>query len=336
MRKQVKYLLFWVAIILVACGGNEQANEPEMENENIAAATPQIIRLPMGYIPDPQYAPFYVAVEKGYFAEAGIELEFDYSFETDGMALVGAGELPFAVVSGEQVILARAQELPVVYVFEWFQKFPIAIISKAEANITTPEDLRGRSVGLAGFFGASYVGYVGFLETNDMSLEDVNTLDIGFTQVDALLADQVEAVVGYANNEPVQLAGRGEAIEVFYVSDYIDMVANGIITNEKTIAENPALIQAFVTALLRGLSDTLANPDEAYEISKKYVEGLDDSRRPVLDASLAMWQAPDLGVTDPEAWVQTHEILLSMGLLDAPVTNLERAYTNQFVQAAQP
>ena len=295
----------------------------------------QQIRLPMGYIADPQFAPFYVAADKGYFAEAGIEVEFDYSFETDGVALVGANELPFAVVSGEQVLLARAQELPLVYVAEWFQRFPIAVVSKTAAGINTPADLIGRHVGLPGFFGASYVGYAGLLSANGLAQTDVNAEDIGFTQIESLTTDRVEAVVGYANNEPVQLAAMGEAVNVLYVADYIDMVANGIITNETTIAENPDLVEGFVRAFLRGLSDTLANPDEAYEISKKFVEGLDDSRQAVLTASLEMWQADTLGLSDAASWENMQNVMLEMGFLAEPLPDLSAVYTNEFVERAQ-
>ncbi len=321
--KKIIFLFILSTLILSACG---QDPDPAVET------TLQTIRLPMGYIADPQYAPFYVAVDKGYYAAEGLAIEFDYSFETDGMALVGANELPFAIVSGEQVVLARAQGIPVVYVLEWFQRYPIAIVSKSSANIRTPADLVGRNVGLPGFFGASYVGYVGLLQANGLSETDVNANDIGFNQVESLITDQSEAVVGYANNEPVQLAARGEPVNVLYVADYVDMVANGIITNEETIANNPELVQGFVRATLRGLVDTLDAPVAAYEISKKFVEGLDDSRMNVLEASLEMWQAAQLGISDPASWVKTQDVLLEMGLLDAPVDDLDAAYTNKFVQ----
>jgi NitT/TauT family transport system substrate-binding protein len=113
-------------------------------------------------------------------------------------------------------------------------------------------------------------------------------------------------------------------------------VANGIITNEKLLAENPALVEGFVRATLRGLADTLANPEEAYEISKKFVEGLDDSRLNVLEASLPMWQAAVLGQTDATSWQNTQDILLKMGFLDAPIADLDAAFTNDVIEKVQP
>jgi NitT/TauT family transport system substrate-binding protein len=318
----MKRFFFFLLVFLVtvtACSGAE----PQVLQQ---------IRLPMGFIADPQYAPFYVAVDKGYFTEEGIEIEFDYSFETDGVALVGANEVPFAVVSGEQVLLGRAQGLPLVYVFEWFQRFPIAVVSKAATGINSPADLAGRHVGLPGFFGASYVGYIGLLSANGIDEAEVDGEEIGFTQVESLTTDRVEAVVGYANNEPLQLAALGEEVNVLYVADYIDMEANGIISNEETIAENPELVEGFVRALLRGLTDTLADPDEAYEISKKFVDGLDDSRKEVLMASLEMWQADTLGLSDPTSWETMQDVMLEMGFLAEPLPDLGAVYTNEFVE----
>lgn len=320
--KHILIILFiLLTVALVACGGAPEAAPDELTT----------LRLPMGYVADPQYAPFYVAVERGYFADEGLALEFDYSFETDGIALVGAGELPLAVASGEQVILARAEGLPVVYVMQWWQRYPIAIAAKASAGIKTPADLVGRNVGVPGFFGASYVGLVGLLSANGLTLDDIDANDIGFNQIESLATGQSEAVVVYINNEPVQLRARGEDIDVIAVADYIDLVANGILTNEQTIAQNPELVQRFINAFTRGLRDTLADPDAAYEISKKYVEGLGDDRRGVLDASIPLWQAEPLGRTDPAAWQQTQDILIEMGLLSGPLPDLAATFTNDFV-----
>jgi NitT/TauT family transport system substrate-binding protein len=336
MLTRIMLLTLLLVGLLAACN-SAPAGEPLGEaGAQVAPAEMTFITLPMGYIPDPQFAPVYMAVDKGYFAAEGLQIEFDYSFETDGIALVGTGHLPFAIGSGEQALLARAQGLPIVYVTQWFQRFPVAVVSKAAAGIESPADLQGRRVGIPGFFGASYVGYAGLLFANDLTFDDVETEEVGFVQLEVLMADRIDAAVVYANNEPVQLAAMGEDINVLHVGDYANLVANGIMTNEQTIAENPELVQGFVRAMLRGLAHTLAEPQEAYEISKKYVEGLDDSRIGVLAASLDLWRADTLGRTAPAAWQETEQLLLALGLLDGPLADLEAAYTNRFVDAIQP
>ncbi len=148
--KKSSLFLFCLIFLLSACGPKPPAS-----------LTP--VRLPLGYIPDIQFAPLYVAVEKGYFRSAGIDVTFDYSMETDITALVGADQLQFGVVSGEQVLLARGQGLPIVYVAAWFQKYPVSVVAKASQNIHTPADLRGKTIGLPGLYGANYIGLRGII-----------------------------------------------------------------------------------------------------------------------------------------------------------------------------
>jgi NitT/TauT family transport system substrate-binding protein len=321
-----------LALVLAAC-----ASSPREPTEAPPAAPQEIdhIRLPMGFIPNVQYAPFYVAVDKGYYRENGIEIEFDYSFETDGVTLVGADDLQFALVSGEQVLLARAQDLPVVYVLGWWQDYPVGVAAKTEQGIQSPADLKGKQIGLPGLFGANYIGLRALLNEAGLEEDDVTLDSIGFNQVEALATDQEQAVVIYANNEPIQLAALGYDIDLIQVSDFVQLASNGLITNEATIANQPDLVRRIIQATLRGLADTLADPDQAFEISKKYVENLDQAdqeiQREVLEASIAFWKADQLGYTAPEAWENMQEILLDMGLLTQPL-DLKQAYTNEFIQ----
>lgn len=299
-----------------------------------AAAPAEAIRLPMGFIPNIQYAPYYVAVEKGYFAEAGFDIEFDYSFETDGVKLVGVGEVPFALVSGEQVLLARAQEIPVVYVVAWYQEYPIAVVAKQGAGIESIEDLAGRQVGIPGLFGATYIGLQALLNHAGVGEAELTLDVIGFNQVEALATDQEEAVVGYFSNEAVQLRAQGIDVVEIRVADYVDLASNGIITNETMIAEHPERVAAFLQAFLRGLEDTIADPDGAYEISINYIEGLADAdaavQKEVLALSIEFWQAERLGYSEPESWTNMQQTLLAMGLLETPL-DLDQAFTNEFL-----
>jgi len=291
------------------------------------------IRLPMGYVANVQFAPWYVAVERGYFAAEGIELEFDYSWETDGVRLVGAGELPFAIASGDQVLLARAQGLPVVTVTNWWQRFPVAVVALERSGVQGPQDLIGLKVGIPETFGASYIGWRALTAAVGLDEKDIRLEVIGYTQLANLTEERVDAAVVYANNEPVQLEQMGYSFTLIPVADYATLVSNGLITNEETLQKQPELARAFARAFLQGLADTLEDPDAAFEICRKYVEGLDENeavQRAVLEASLPYWQGDPLGRSDPAAWQETETVMREAGLLQAAVDPTE-AFTNDLL-----
>lgn len=326
MYKKIFSLMLGLMILLTACSSSQVTNE---------AGELRKIKLPMGYIPNIQYASFYVAIDKGYFADEGIEIEFDYSFETDGVALVGAGELPFAVASGEQVLLARAQDLPVVYAFAWYQQFPISVITAIELNVNEPRDLRGDTIGLPGLFGANYIGVQAMLFADEVNpATDVTFNAIGFNQVESFASGQSDIVVVYTANEPIVLRSQGFEFNELRVADYVQLIANGIVTNENTIANDPELIKSFARAFAKGIADTIANPDEAYEISLKFVEGLADQDKDVqmqvLTTSIEFWEAERIGFSDSQAWENMNELLVKMELIPEPI-DLSQAFTNEFV-----
>ncbi len=325
MKSKAILILVLVVILAGSC-----ASQPSGEPEGLTH-----IRLPMGYIPNVQYAPFYAAVENGYFAEVGLEIEFDYSYETDGVALVGANELKFSVVSGEQVPIARAEGLPIVYVMAWYEKYPIAVIAKTEQGVTIPQDLAGKRVALPGLFGANYVGLRALLGEVGLQESDLILESVGFTQVEVLAADASEVIVGYSANEPVQLKALGYDLDVILVSDYLNLVSNGLITNEITLAEDPDLVKRMVSAALKGIQFAVENPEEAFQICFKYVEGLEEADQAVqfevMQASLELYQTDPYGYSPPEAWENMQEVLLQMGLMKKEI-DLESAYTNEFSQ----
>lgn len=322
-----KFFPFLIMAILIASCAQPAAVEQELIP----------ITLPVGYIPNVQFAPMYVAIEKGFYRDQGLDVSMDYNMETDSVALIGAGELDFAIVSGEQVLLGRAQGLPVVYTMAWYQEFPVGVAALANSGINQPADLVGKKVGIPGLYGASYIGLRALLQANGLQESDLSLESIGFTQAEALLDEIVEAAVVYVSNEPIKLEAEGYPVNVLRVSDQLSLVANGLITSEDILREDPELVRGMVHATLQGVAYLTEHPDEAFEICKKYVETLasltpaeQEVQRKVLETSIPMFAIEKNGRTEMEAWQNMQAVLLEMGLLQEAL-NLEEAFTNEFL-----
>ncbi len=288
----------------------------------------------MGYIPNVQFAPWYVAESKGYFAEAGLKPKFNWGFEVDGVKLVGANQSDFAMLGGDMVIQARAQNIPLVYVANYYNGFPIVVVSFKDKKIEKPQDLAGKKVGLPGFFGATYTGWRALLYEANLKESDVKAQDIGFAQVAALTQGIVDAVAGYANNEPVQLRLQGKEINVIRVADYSRLVGIGLVTNEKTIAEKPQVVRGLVTALLRGVQYSIEKPEDALAITLKNIPEAGGTNLKttdgVLRATIDLWKSPHLGYVDPTSWAASYKFLKDAGFIKTEF-DITKAYTNKFV-----
>ena len=290
--------------------------------------------LPVGYIPNVQFAPYYVAIEKGYYREEGIDLKLQYGYEIDAVSLVGTGEYPFAVVSGEQVLLAREQGLPVTYVMNWYKDYPIGISVLKDSGIENLGDLRGKRIGIPALQGASYIAYKALMTSAGLDESDVDLEVIGFTQAEMLSTGKVDAVVIYAANTPVQLRTQGIETKSFVVSDYMHLIGNGIIVNETLMKEDPEFIKSIVRATIKGIEFTADYPEETYEICMKYVENLEENtdgiQYQVLEASIPFWATKTNGATEGSDWETMSGLLKQIGLIHSDIL-LDEVFTNEFL-----
>ena len=304
-----------------------------------AAAGLQPLTLGLGYIPNVQFAPFYVAATKGFYAEEGLQVDFSYGGNVNDLLLQTASrKIPFVMAAGDEVLLARSQGVPVKMVFLLYQKAPVALFSGKAAAIAQPADLRGKTVGIPGRYGATYIGLRGLLHAAGLQETDVTISEIGFTQFEAVSQGTVPAAMGYANNEPLRMQEAGTDVNVIRVADHIQLVSNGVVTSEQFAQEQPELLRKFLRATRRGLETTITNPAEAFTIALTHIPELGADRRPferkVLEETLAYWrteQGAAPGALNPAAWTTTYTFLKDSGILTRD-TDPEQAYTEEFLK----
>jgi len=301
----------------------------------------QAVKLALSYIPDVQFAPYYVAQDKGYFAAEGLDVTFQHGTINDLMAVVGQGAIPFALASGDEVMQARAAGIPVVTIATQYQKYPVALAATKGKGITKPADMKGKIIGIPGQFGSTYIGLKALLASANLTESDIKLQTIGFNQREALLQGRVEAAMVYSMNEPTQLQKAGVALDLIEVSSVSNLASIGLITSESIISSNPDLVQKMVRAVTHGLKDTIANPDAAFESTIKVApdaKGQDpDLQRQVLKETVKFMSSDAVkgqpyGYSDPKVWDNSQKFLFDNLLLRTKVdSNL--AFTNKFLVA---
>ncbi len=323
----ISLLFVLLSLLLAACGGTTTPT-----GTGSSTATPlKNVSIGLGYIPNIQFSPFYVAQSKGYYKAAGLNVTFHHGFVNDLIGSMVLGHDNFVFATGDEELVARSKNLSVVDVATIYQRYPVSLIVPANSTIHTLADIKGHTIGEPGPFGATHVGLLALLYQAHLSLSDIHVQTIGFTQVAALLAHRVDAVVGYSNNEPLQLRKQGLQVRTFDVSDYQPLVSNGIITTESTLQNQPDVVRGFVQATIRGLKDVIANPAEAVQISQNYVQGMDTTNAmSVLQATIPIWQGDGqkpLGYNDNATWQSMVQFLVSQNIIP-PVQDVSQAYTN--------
>ena len=215
----------------------------------------------------------YVAIEKGYFRQAGIEVNVTSGTgSVDGIKLVGAGRLDFTPVDAGALVVTKANEqVPVRAVSVVLQNTMSAILALQEAGIRRPKDLEGKSIADAP---ASTVRVLFPLYARKAGIDvgKVTFRDAAPPSLPALLASkQVDAIGQFVVGRPLVAAAAGKPVSELRYSQYLPgFVGNVIIASEQKIRENPELVRRFVRALNRGLVYALDNPAEAARIHKKY------------------------------------------------------------------
>lgn len=315
--------------VLVACG---------------ATTTPvpkakQAVTLSLSYIPDVQFAPYYVAQDKGYFAAEGLEVTMQYGSINDLMSLVAQGKIPFALVSGDELIQARANGIPVQMIATQYQKYPVALAALKSKNINSLADIKGKTIGIPGAFGSTYIGLKALLASAKLTESDINLQTIGFTQREALAQGKVDAAMVYSMNEPVALKADGVDINLFEVSANSNLASIGLMAGESLISSNPDLVQRMVRAVQHGIKDTIANPDAAFESTIKVAPDAKstnpEQRKQVLRETAKYMvnetvKGQPFGFNDAKIWEKTEQFLFD-NKLTRTRTDASKGFLNKYL-----
>jgi NitT/TauT family transport system substrate-binding protein len=263
---------------------------------------------------------------------------FENKIDPDLIRLTGQGAVDVSLADGTSLIPSVSQGIPVRYVATIYARFPNVVFAAAESGIATAADLDGRSLGIPGRFGSSWIMLQALLSSADLSPDDLTIVEYpDFGQLAGVQQGAVDSATGFANNEPVRLELAGTEAVILTVDDVVPLPGNGLIVGEATLEAKGDALRAFVAATLRAMDDIIAEPQAGLDAALAAVPELGsdpnapiEAQRAVLEATIAMWQSDltaseGLGAIDPADWTASIDYLGSLpgDLVPNPVTTDE-------------
>jgi len=284
-------------------------------------------------------AGFMIAQEKGYYEQAGLEVEIGPGKGSGSTAQIVASKAAmFGFADGFVVGSGVSKGMDIRMVAAIFRRNPTAVVVLEDSDIKTPKDLEGKSIPIP-TGAAQFQQWPAFVKGCGLDGSKIRVTNIDPAgSPPALITGQVPAIAGFAQGyvPSVEIRGNKKARILWYADCGVTVVSDGIIVHADLIKEDPELIRAFVTASLRGVLHGRAHLDEMAEIVKKVSPATVPaiSRREA-QLSFNTWVTPNtagkpLGWMSEQDWQKTVEVLKQYGGVTAPLTTAQ-LYTNDFV-----
>ncbi|OKL54317.1 hypothetical protein BSZ39_04820 [Bowdeniella nasicola] len=315
-----------LSTLLAACSAPIES-PPRAGESTIPAATqggkPDELTVGLTYIPDIQFAPFYVADKRGYFTDENLAVTLRHHGAGESLfGALAAGDEDIVNAGADEMVQARSQGVGVTAFAQMYQHYPVVLITPESSGITSLKDLKGKRIGVPGPFGENWFALLALLEQEGLSQSDVTIENIGYTSQAALLTEKVDAVMGFTNSDVVNFKAAGIKVRTFAINDNpLKSIALG--ATDAAIKERPEVLARFRKALARAMSDIKADPAAAVTDSFDYLPKVAGANKikqaeDVLRETAALYGDEPLAI-EPDAWPAMADFLQRHGLLGGNV-----------------
>lgn len=299
------------------------------------------VQLRLKWLPQTQFAGFYLALERGHYRAEGLDLTINPGGPNiQGETIVASGAEQFGVTGGiDSFFAARERQLPVICIGMNHQITPFVFVAKRASNINSLEDFRGKRV-TAWFTGAHLVLY-GMLAARGITRESVN-IQPQQVSVTPFINGETDVCAATWYNELNTIRARlgGDAnLRLFSAEDYgISIPRDTLVANQAFAQANPRAVAGFLRASIRGWREAKAEPAAGLESVMKIAPTLDRAHQIAMlpeairlmqagPAATQGWFALDAGVIK-----RAHDFFVEQRVLQAPL-DLAAAFRPEYIQS---